>query len=201
MIGARPGADESVRLWPAHLPYEHHPRSFPPLSVFLQTQTDSAGQFSFDRVPPIAMQVYHSPNVKDGKMGTTPMSQTTSFSLKPGEVKTITIGGQGRPITGQLVVNGYDGKIDWRADVHNLELILPPLEELPDLLALSRGQSARIQAADSTTKRAVDRRDARVARESPRQTARLLRDGEGSRAPLQEQALRTELRSRRQFPG
>ncbi len=69
MVGSRPGADESVRLWPAHLPYEHYPRSFPPLSLYLQTQTDSAGQFSFDRVPPIAMQVYHSPKVKDGKMG------------------------------------------------------------------------------------------------------------------------------------
>ena len=82
-------------------------------------------------------------------MGTTPMSQTTSFSLNPGEVKTITVGGKGRPVTGQLIVNGYDGKIDWRADVYNLELILPPTDEFPDLLALSREQSAKIQAADS----------------------------------------------------
>lgn len=148
-IGARPGADESVRLWPAHLPYEYHPRNFPPLSMYLQTQTDSTGQFSFDRVPPIAVQVYHSPNVKDEKMGTTPMSQTISFSLKPGEVRTVTIGGKGRPVTGQLIVNGYDGTIDWRADVYNLELILPPTDEFPDLLALSREQSAKIQAADS----------------------------------------------------
>src|SRR5437667_12106606 len=44
---------------------------------------------------------------------------------------------------------GYDGKIDWRADVYNLELILPPTDEFPDLLALSREQSAKIQAADS----------------------------------------------------
>ena len=95
------------------------------------------------------MQVYHSPKVKDGKMGTTPMSQTTSFSLKPGEVKTVTIGGKGRPVAGQLVVNGYNGTIDWRADVYNLELILPPTDEFPDLLVLSREQSAKIQATDS----------------------------------------------------
>jgi peroxiredoxin len=149
MIGARPGTNESVRLWPAHLPYEHHPRSFPPLSVHLQTQTDSEGRFSFERVPPIAMQLYHSPKIKDGQMGTTPMSQTTGFALKPGETKTITLGGQGRPVTGQLIVKGYEGKIDWRADVHNLELILPPTDELPDLLAWSREQNAKIQAADS----------------------------------------------------
>jgi len=48
-----------------------------------------------------------------------------------------------------LVVNGYDGKIDWRADVYNLELILPPADEFPDPLAMSREQSAKIQAADS----------------------------------------------------
>jgi peroxiredoxin len=82
-------------------------------------------------------------------MGTIPSSQTISFALKPGELKTITVGGQGRPVTGQLIVNGYDGKIDWRADVYNLELILPPTDEFPDLLALSREQSAKIQAADS----------------------------------------------------
>jgi len=171
MIGARPGTNESVRLWPAHLPYEHHPRSFPPLSVFLQMQTDSEGQFAFERVPPIAMQLYHSPKIKDGQMGTTPMSQTTSFGLKPGEAKVITVGGQGRPVIGQLIVKGYDGEIDWRADVHNLELILPPMDELPDLLALSREQSAKIQAADSDEekKRLIDEmqksREEQVARQ------------------------------------
>lgn len=149
LIGQRPGTNENIRLGLAFLPYEYHPRNFAPLSLFLTTQTDQDGHFAFERVPPINLQVYHSPNVRDGKMGMIPTSQTTSFALKPGELKTLSLGGKGRPVTGQLVVNGYEGKIDWRADVHSLELILPPTDEFPDLLALSREQSARIQAADS----------------------------------------------------
>src|SRR6266516_4149074 len=130
------------------------PFALPDGSEIIQRQSNNsrwraAGQFSFDRVPPIAMQVYHSPKVKDGKMGTSPMSQTTSFTIRPGEVKTVTSGGKGRPVAGQLVVNGYNGTIDWRADVYTLELILPPTDEFPDLLVLSREQSAKIQATDS----------------------------------------------------
>src|SRR6266496_5964434 len=34
-IGSKPGANEGVRLWPAYIPYEHHPRSQPPLSIYL----------------------------------------------------------------------------------------------------------------------------------------------------------------------
>lgn len=149
LIGTRPGTNEIVRLGLAHLPYEYHPRDFAPLSLFLQTKTDSSGQFSFEKVPPINIQVYHSPDVRDGMQGTIPMSQARSFSLRPGEVKALTLGGQGRPVTGELVVNGYEGTIEWRADVHNLELILPPREEVPDFMARSREQSAQIQAADS----------------------------------------------------
>jgi hypothetical protein len=95
MIGSRPGANEEIRLGLAFLPYEYHPRNFAPLSLFLTGKTDEKGEFAFDRVPPINVQVYHSPKVKDETMGTVPTSQTTSFSLKPGESRTLTLGGQG----------------------------------------------------------------------------------------------------------
>jgi peroxiredoxin len=149
LIGTRPGTKETIHLGLASLPYEYHPRNFAPLGLYLQTQTDDSGQFSFERVPPLNVQVYHSPNVRDSKMGIIPTSQTTSFTVKPGEIKALTLGGKGRPVVGQLIVNGYEGKIDWRADVQTLELILPPNDNVPDMLALSREQSAKIQAADS----------------------------------------------------
>jgi len=149
LIGTHPGTNESIHLGLAYLPYEYHPRNFSLLSLFLETKTDAEGNFSFERVPPINVQVYHSPKVRDGKMGMISTSQTTSFSLKPGEEKTLTLGGQGRPVIGKLVVNDYEGTIDWRADVQSIELILPPTQELPDMLAQSRAQSAKIQAAES----------------------------------------------------
>src|SRR5207249_954379 len=89
------------------------------------------------------------PKVKDEKVGMNPMSQTTSFSLKPGEVKTVIIGGRGWPVIGQVLVNGYEGKINWRSDVYTLEKILPPIDDLPDFAALSREHNAKILAADS----------------------------------------------------
>jgi peroxiredoxin/protocatechuate 3,4-dioxygenase beta subunit len=149
LIGTRPGTNEEVHLWPAHLPYEFEPRQFPPLNMYLKTTTDSKGEFTFDRVPPFNVQVYHSPKVKEEKMGMTPMSQTVSFALQPGETKTVTIGGQGRPVIGRVVVNGYDGTINWRSDVYTMEKIVPPADEFPDLISLSRELSGKIQAADS----------------------------------------------------
>jgi peroxiredoxin/protocatechuate 3,4-dioxygenase beta subunit len=149
LIGTRPGTNEEVHLWPVQLPYEYEPRQFPPLSLYLRTTTDSNGEFTFDRVPPINVQVYHSPKVKDEKMGITPMSQTESFALQPGETKTVTLGGQGRPVIGRVAVNGYDGKINWRADAYTMETIMPPTGELPDMVSLSREWSGKIQAADS----------------------------------------------------
>lgn len=71
--------------------------------------------------------------MKDAKFalsGVNPMSQTMAFTLRPGEVKTVTVGGRGRPVTGKVVVNGYDGKINWR--------FLPPVEGLPDFAAVAR---------------------------------------------------------------
>jgi peroxiredoxin len=146
-IGAHPGTNESIHLGLAFLPYEYHPRSFAPLSLFLDAQTDAEGNFSFERVPPINVQVYHSPKVRDSKVGMIPTSQTTGFALKPGEEKQLTLGGQGRPVVGQLVVKDYEGDVNWRADVQSIELILPPTEESPDLLAQSRAFSAKMQAA------------------------------------------------------
>lgn len=82
-------------------------------------------------------------------MGTIPMSQTMSFALEPGQTKTVTLGGQGRPVTGRIVINGYDGKFDWRSDAYTIEKILPPNPDFPDMVAASREWSGKIQAADS----------------------------------------------------
>jgi peroxiredoxin/protocatechuate 3,4-dioxygenase beta subunit len=149
LIGTRPGANEEVHLGQVYMPYEFEPRQFPPLNLYLKTTTDSNGEFTFDRVPPINVQVYHSPKVKEDKMGTIPMSQTASFAVQPGETKSVTIGGQGRPVIGRAVVNGYDGKIDWRSDAYTIEKILPPTDEFPDFVSSSREWSGKIQAADS----------------------------------------------------
>jgi len=44
MIGQRLGTNESIKLGMAFVPYQDHPRSFNPLSLFLTTQTDQEGR-------------------------------------------------------------------------------------------------------------------------------------------------------------
>jgi peroxiredoxin/uncharacterized GH25 family protein len=156
-IGSKPGANEAVRLWPAHIPYEYHPRSSPPLSIFLNTTTDAAGKFQFERVPPIAVEVYHEPKVRDSRMGMTAMAQTTKLLLQPGETRLLTLGGKGRPVTGRMVVNDYEGKIDWRADAHMMETLVPNPPELPDLLSASRQFGESMRAASTDEERAAAR--------------------------------------------
>ncbi|MFN7139418.1 MAG: TlpA family protein disulfide reductase, partial [Limisphaerales bacterium] len=155
LIGDRAGAREEVRLWPDHLPHAHEPRNFPPLQLFLDTITDDEGNFVFNRVPPVGVQVYHSPKVRDSRMGTTPMSQTTNLLLKPGETRKVTIGGVGRPVIGRLVVEEYEGTIDWRSDVHTLERILPNPPGLPDLRELSREFSEAMRGAETDEEKAA----------------------------------------------
>ena len=158
-IGARAGANESVRLWPAHLPYQYHPRGFPPLGLYLNTTTDNEGRFVFERVPPIAVEVYHEPKVRDSRTGATAMSQTTKFTLKPGETRQLTLGGKGRAVIGRLTVNGYRGKINWRADVHSLELIVPEPPELPGFKASSTQFNEAMRTAKSDAEKSAARAD------------------------------------------
>lgn len=131
MIGTRPGTNEIIRLGLANIPYLDYPRMFSPLSLFLQTTTDDAGRFVFERVPPVDVEVYHSPKVREGQTGTIPQTQTTKFSLSPGEKHELVLGGQGRPVIGKIVVEGYEGRINWRADIQSMELIVPEPADLP----------------------------------------------------------------------
>src|SRR5262249_5282333 len=65
------------------------------------------------------------------------------------EVKQLQLGGRGRAVIGQVVVKGYEGKINWRDDVQNLEVVLPPRDELPDGTAALQEMNAKIHAAET----------------------------------------------------
>jgi peroxiredoxin len=155
LIGARPGTNESIRLWPAHVPYEHHPRDFAAVQFYLNTTTDADGKFIFERVPPAHVEVYHEPKVRDSRTGTIPMAQTTKFTLRADETRHVTLGGKGRPVVGKIVVEGYEGKINWRADVQTLETIVPDPEGIPNFRTLSQEFSANMRAAETDQEKAA----------------------------------------------
>jgi hypothetical protein len=139
------------------MPYEHHPRSFSPLSLFLTTTTDAEGKFVFERVPPISVEVYHEPKVRDSRVGVIAMAQTTKLVLQPGETRSLSLGGKGRPVTGRIVAKDYEGKIDWRADVQTMETLVPNPPELPDLRAASKQFGETSRAADTDAEKAAAR--------------------------------------------
>jgi beta-lactamase regulating signal transducer with metallopeptidase domain/uncharacterized GH25 family protein len=154
LIGSRPGANETIRLEPAFNRLDgYHVHDSPSLTLCLEAHTDNEGRFSFDRVPPIDVEVYHDPwagDVKpDGKPHLGSRSQTVSFSLKPGEIKTVTLGGKGRPVIGQLVLNAYEGKINWRNAPQHFNLILAPTADFDDHQALLDELNEKIEAATS----------------------------------------------------
>jgi thiol-disulfide isomerase/thioredoxin len=157
MIGTKPGADEAVRLSLAHIPYQFHPRQFPPIQLFLNTKTDAEGRFVFEKVAPVAVEVYHEPKVRDGRLGIVPQSQTTKLQLRPGETNRLTLGGKGRPVVGRIVVNGYEGKIDWRADVQHLEAVVPEPSGMPSFASLSKAYGDEMRTAKTDEQKAAAR--------------------------------------------
>jgi len=158
-IGAKPGAKESVRLGKAFLPYEFSGGGFAPMNLYINTTTDENGKFVFERVPPVNIEVYHEPKVRDSQMGLIAQSQTTKFQLNPGETKELTLGGRGRPIIGKMVVTGYQGTIDWRADVQSIESVVDDPPGLPTFTTLSKEYSAAMTAAKTDEEKATARED------------------------------------------
>lgn len=149
LIGSRPGTNETIRLGLAHVPYASYPRHLAALSLFMTTHTDGKGRFSFKQVPPVAVEVYHEPKVRDSRTGTIAQSQTTKFMAQPGQTHELSLGGKGRPVIGRLEVTGYDGVINFRQDVFNLETVVPQPVVMPDLSSLAKAFSAKLGLLES----------------------------------------------------
>jgi len=165
MIGNRPGSNEVVRLGLASTAYEFYPRNFSPMNLFLTTKTDDEGKFSFKQVPPVAVEVYQEPKVRDSRQGIIPQSQTTKFLLRPGETRHLELGGKGRPVVGRFVVTNYDGEINYRADVQSLISVVPQPADMPDMAEFMKTFSAKMRALtnDDEKKAAMEDYKKRVA--------------------------------------
>lgn len=156
MIGATPGVNETITLGQVYVPTASEPRNFPALSFHLRAQTDAEGKFVFDRVPPLGVEVHHEPKVRDAKTGLVAVAQINRFDLQPGENRQLVVGGRGRAVIGQVRVKDYTNAVNWRADVHTLELIRPESAEVPDVrLAVENHQEAMRQVKSPAEKLAL----------------------------------------------
>jgi peroxiredoxin len=159
MIGKKPGAEETINLSIAEPHYASYPRSFPALSFYAHAKTDADGNFVFERVPPVRVNVYHSPKARDSRTGIIPQAQEIKLALAPGKTEKITLGGFGRPVIGKFVVTGYEGKINWRSDVYSLEAQPKKPASMPDPIAAGREFSEKFRAAKSDEEKAKLRAD------------------------------------------
>jgi peroxiredoxin len=61
-----------------------------------------------------------------------PITQITNLTLKAGETRSVTLGGQGRPLVGRLVLKNYHKDMDWKDQVEWLNTLAPEPSECPN---------------------------------------------------------------------
>jgi len=96
-IGSKAGSNESIALYYSR-PYSPNE---PKINFSYKTVTDANGYFEFERVRPGDASVARE--VKLSRRSTT-YSHRTSVEVKAGETVSLTIGGMGRPVIGQVTV-------------------------------------------------------------------------------------------------
>lgn len=115
-------------------------------TFYWKAETDTNGQFVFDKVPPgehrLALEYRFKENNNSGE---TPLSHGFNVVVKPGETAEPTLGGPGRRVTGRVKLAGADpSDMDWKRDVHKLILVLsnplaPPVF-IPGISSLNQQQ-------------------------------------------------------------
>jgi len=146
-IGTQPVANETVRMAGAFAPYAYFPRPLPPYSISVETTTDAAGRFVFPRVPPVDIKLFHAPKVGSVEADLIPMTQITNLTVKAGETRVVTLGGQGRPIVGRVVLTNYSKTLKWQNEVFWLDSLSPEPQDCPNFDAISKEYHVAIAAA------------------------------------------------------
>jgi thiol-disulfide isomerase/thioredoxin len=148
-MGAKAGPNETVRLVGAFAMFAYYPRPMPPYAIKVATTTDAAGRFVFPRVPPVDVKLCHLPKVGQAGDDRLPITQITNCALKAGETRFVTLGGQGRPVVGRVVLKNYPKSLDWREQMFWMESLAPEPAECPNFDAISKEYHAARRAAKS----------------------------------------------------
>ncbi len=134
-VHGKPAAGETVSIRNMNYPYYTDGRSFGNLSLWLETKTDTDGQFTFESVPSGERLVAHKLGFRDGKLGPIPFTSSQYINLNPGETAHVQLGGTGRSIVGSVELpEGFQGTVDWQDGVQklvNTESTDPPFLEQP----------------------------------------------------------------------
>jgi beta-lactamase regulating signal transducer with metallopeptidase domain/thiol-disulfide isomerase/thioredoxin len=130
MAGRRPKANEEISFSPSR------PRGEFQHVVFIHqydTKTDDHGRFVFDRVIPGSGLVTRPIVTNFGRFSQRLASGGEAVDIQPGRTTMVHIGGNGRPVLGQVVLDGTpDRPIEW---THNPPAMMTRLKDQADNLA------------------------------------------------------------------
>ena len=136
----------------------------------------------FPRVPPVDVKIFHSPKLGRSKNASIPVTQVTNVTLKAGETRNVTLGGQGRPVVGRVVLKGYDKPLDWREQTCWLERLDQAPPGLPSFDRLNKERDeARRASATAAARIAAQARFDRGCEEVARQFQAFYASAEGRR--------------------
>ena len=110
-IGNRPGAHQEVSYGPDFL---HRGSRTYNLTYGYDTTTDELGRFTFDRVVPYKGTVSRGVANPVNRPGTPAWGWETPVEVKPGQTVRVRIGGNGRAVTGRVVLDGKpETPVNW----------------------------------------------------------------------------------------
>jgi hypothetical protein len=93
--------------------------------------SDAQGRYAIDHIPPGEAAIARGIPTGSNSVGFGPWQ---SIRVEPGETLEVTVGGEGRPVTGRLVLpEGL--ALDWRRPGARLDLASPPGPEIPEGLS------------------------------------------------------------------
>ena len=145
VLDGEPFANERVVARNSVFGYSDSGEHFALTGFGFETKTDSAGNFSFDKVPPGTCNVYRQTLLSRTGFE----SHETSVTVNPGAVTQVVLGGNGRAVIGKATVGGATTSIDWERVAVHLKLKTGNEPGLRPKRADFASREAFIQASDS----------------------------------------------------
>jgi RNA polymerase sigma factor (sigma-70 family) len=113
MLDSQPAPNERVVAYGDVYRYDEQGHRVTVMRLTLETKTDSAGNFSFEKMPPGEFTVYRQ-KILGGQFLAGFESHEASVVVKAGGVTQVVLGGSGRAVIGTALIVGATGSIDWQ---------------------------------------------------------------------------------------
>jgi hypothetical protein len=123
VLDSQPVPNERIVAVDQVFRYDGRGRRFGLMTLRLETKTDPAGKFSFEKMPPGQFTVFRERSLA-GDFRAAFESHETAVGVEAGGVTQVVLGGGGRPVIGTARLAGVISSIDWQSVPVRLRLKL-----------------------------------------------------------------------------